>query len=45
MTPRERKDMKWILAAFAGVILVIVAGIVGGWDRQREISATVEARP
>jgi hypothetical protein len=28
MTPRERKDMPWILAAFAVVILVMIGGAI-----------------
>jgi hypothetical protein len=32
MTPRERRDMRWIIAAFAIVLLgVVVAGTVIGW--------------
>jgi hypothetical protein len=35
MTPRERKDLPWILAAFALVIVVIFAGASwrGGEDQ------------
>lgn len=31
MTPRERKDMPWLMAAFAVVILVIVGGVFFRW--------------
>jgi hypothetical protein len=31
MTPRERKDMRWIITAFAMVLIVIVAGLFGAW--------------
>jgi hypothetical protein len=29
MTPRERKDLPWIMAAFAFVTAIVVAGFVG----------------
>jgi hypothetical protein len=31
MTRRERKDMRWILAGFALVIVVIGVGLFGGF--------------
>jgi hypothetical protein len=31
MTPRERKDMPWLIAAFAVVIVVIVGAVVSHW--------------
>jgi hypothetical protein len=31
MTRRERKDMKWIVAAFAIVLVVGAAGLFVGW--------------
>jgi hypothetical protein len=31
MTPRERKDMPWILMGFAVVIIVMVASAVSHW--------------
>jgi hypothetical protein len=31
MTPRERKDMRWSITAFAMVLIVIVAGLFGAW--------------
>jgi hypothetical protein len=31
MTPRERKDMPWLIAAFVVVILIILGGIAFSW--------------
>jgi hypothetical protein len=31
MTPRERKDMPWILVAFAVVIVVAIGGAIFRW--------------
>ena len=31
MTPRERKDIPWILAAFAVVIIVMIGGAIFRW--------------
>jgi hypothetical protein len=31
MTPRERKDMPWVLVAFAAVIVVIVGTALFSW--------------
>jgi hypothetical protein len=31
MTPRERRDTRWIIAAFAIVLLGVVAETVIGW--------------
>jgi hypothetical protein len=30
MTPRERKDMRWIAVAFVVAAVVAIAGLVGG---------------
>jgi hypothetical protein len=40
MTRRERKDMKWIVAAFTATILVIVAGMAGGWGQRTGVIST-----
>jgi hypothetical protein len=31
MTPRERKDMPWILAGLGFTALMIIGGIIFGW--------------
>ncbi|MEH2537104.1 hypothetical protein V1278_002575 [Bradyrhizobium sp. AZCC 1577] len=31
MTPRERKDMPWLIMAFAVVLVVIIAAAVLRW--------------
>jgi hypothetical protein len=31
MTPRERKDMPWLIAAFVVVILIILGGTAFSW--------------
>jgi hypothetical protein len=31
MTPRERKDMPWLLTGFAFVIVIIIGGSVFWW--------------
>jgi hypothetical protein len=31
MTPRERKDIPWILAAFAVLIVVMIGGVIFRW--------------
>ena len=31
MTPRERKDMPWLLIGFAIVIIVIVGSAISEW--------------
>jgi hypothetical protein len=31
MTPRERKDLPWILAAFAMLIVVMIGGAIFRW--------------
>jgi hypothetical protein len=31
MTPRERKDMPWLITAFAVVILVAIGGALFYW--------------
>jgi hypothetical protein len=41
MTARERKDIRWVIAAFAAVTVVIVAGIFGGFRAGAERFGTV----
>jgi hypothetical protein len=31
MTPRERKDMPWILTAFAVVLVALIGGAIFHW--------------
>jgi hypothetical protein len=31
MTQGERKDIRWIIGAFAIVIVVTIAGLIVGW--------------
>jgi hypothetical protein len=49
MTPRERKDLPWIVAAFAVVMVVIFAGASrrGGGDQplQSQNLRVVQAQP
>ena len=43
MTPRERKDIRWIIGAFVVLLVVACAGIFGGIRGAAEHAGTVTA--
>ena len=45
MTPRERKDIRWIIGAFVVLLVVACAGIFAGMRPASDNAGTVDAVP
>ncbi|HEV7603046.1 MAG TPA: hypothetical protein VGO49_22660 [Bradyrhizobium sp.] len=45
MTPRERKDIRWIITGFVVMLVVACVGIFAGMRPASEHAGTVDAGP